>query len=114
MKKILLLSLISSSIFSMQQPNRVEDNKLQEKSFTYNPATNEYSPLNQTNDNACLSNAKRYAIAAGRVAYLLNSTVCYASVVMPQLSPVKVIGTAALFAAEIAINAPVVQTHDHE
>jgi hypothetical protein len=117
MKKILLLSFVTSSIFAMQQPNRVEELKSQEKTFKCNDVTSECLPTTQRNENAYLSNAKRYAIAAGTLAYWLYPTVeCFGSFIMPEHSPKRIIASTTIFLTAHAINsiATSVQKNDHE
>lgn len=118
MKKILLLSLLSSSIFSMQQPTttRVEELKTQEKTFKSNDVLSECFPTAQTNENVYLSYAKKYGMAAGALAYWLYPTVCFGSLIMPEHSTKRIIASTALFAAERAITsiAVSVQKNAHE
>jgi len=86
MKKILLLSLLSSSIFAMQPP-RIQEIKSEEKTFKHNYITGECFPTAQTNDNVYLSYAKKYGMATGTLAYWLYPTVCFGSFIMPEHSP---------------------------
>jgi hypothetical protein len=121
MKKILLLSLLSSSVVAMQ-PKRIEEIKSEDKSLKYDLAKNELSPIAQTNDSDFSRNAKKYAFAIGTIAYWLSKTVCTGSVVgscfetivAPELSSRKAIGSFALFAAEKAFTTTVIQKRDHE
>ena len=116
MKKILLLSLLSSSIFAMQPPIAYKRSSQQEKTFKHNYITGECFPTAQTNDNVYLSYAKKYGMAAGTLAYWLYPTVCFGSFIMPEHSPKRIIASTALFVAETAINsiAKSVQKNDHE
>ena len=98
MKKILLLSLVSSSIFAMQ-PNRVQQVKLQDKILK--------------NDIELSYNAKRYALVAITVASILNKAACYGSIVRPELTTVGVITNIALDATLITLTGAVMQNQEN-